>query len=121
MLPIILFTDDTSGNKSKQWNKFDSWCLKIAGLPNEENAKLPNIHMICWSNNCSVLEMAKPLAEDLFKLETEGVLTYDAALETEVIVVAPVLCILCDNPRHSEIMNHAGASANMYCRMCMVS
>ena len=40
MLPIILFTDDTSGNKSKQWNKFDSWCLKIAGLSTRENSKL---------------------------------------------------------------------------------
>jgi hypothetical protein len=65
--------------------------------------------------------MSKPLADDLFKLETEGVLAYDAALDVEVLVIAPVLCILCDNPRHSEIMNHAGTSANMYCRMCMVS
>ena len=30
MLPLILYTDDTSGNKSKHWNKFDCWCLKLA-------------------------------------------------------------------------------------------
>lgn len=37
MLPLILFTDDTSGNKSKLWNKFYSWCLKLASLPNKDN------------------------------------------------------------------------------------
>ena len=50
MLPLILFSDDTSGNRSKRWNKFDSWCLKLAGLPNKENQKLHNIHHLCSSN-----------------------------------------------------------------------
>ena len=50
MLPLILYSDDTSGNRSKRWNKFDSWCLKLAGLPNKENQKLHNIHHLCSSN-----------------------------------------------------------------------
>ena len=25
MLPLILFSDDTSGNRSKKWHKFESW------------------------------------------------------------------------------------------------
>jgi len=50
MLPLILYTDDTSGNKSKQWNKFDSWCVKIAGIPNDDNMSLENIHHLCSSN-----------------------------------------------------------------------
>ena len=120
MVPLILFTDDTSSNKSKQWNKVDSWCLKIAGISNQENSKLQNIHLICCSNKCNVLQMSKPLAEDLFKLESEGIWAYDAALKTEVLLIAPVLCVLCDNARHSEIMNYSGSSAKMYCRICMV-
>ena len=55
------------------------------------------------------------------KLETSGVVAFDAALEEEVLLVAPVLCVLSYNPRHSEIMNHAGTSAKMHCRICMVS
>ena len=121
MLPLILFTDDTSGNKSKQWNKFDSWCIKIAGLPNTENSKLSNIHLVSCSNQCPVMDMSKPLSADLLKLEVDGIEAFDAALGEEVILIAPVLCVLCDNPRHSEIMNHSGASANKYCRICMVS
>ena len=38
-----------------------------------------------------------------------------------MIVVAPVLCILSDNPRASELLNHQGGAANLYCRICQVS
>lgn len=120
MLPLILFTDDTSGNKSKQWNKFDSWCLKLAGLPEKEKSKLHNIHLMTCSNKCSVLEMAQPLVDNLLRLELDGVVSYDVSLDMEVLVIAPVLCVLGDNPRHSEIMSHSGSSAKMFCRMCMV-
>ena len=121
MVPIILYTDDTSGNKSKQWNKFDLWCFKLAGLPNKENSKLHNIHMITCSNKCAVLDMAQPLVDDLKSLEQEGIIAYDAFLDAEVLVVAPVICALCDNPRCAEISNHSGSSAVMFCRKCMVS
>jgi hypothetical protein len=121
MLPLILFTDDTSGNKSKQWNKFDSWCLRLAGLPEKEKLKLENIHLMTCSNKCGVLEMAQPLVDDLVRLESNGVVVYDASLGMEVLVVAPVLCVLGDNPRHSEIMSHSGSTAKLFCRMCMVS
>ena len=50
MLPLLLYSDDTSGNISKRWNKFDSWCIKLAGLSKKENAKLENIHLLCTSN-----------------------------------------------------------------------
>lgn len=121
MLPLILYTDDTSGNKSKQWNKFDLWCLKLASLPTKENSKLHNIHMIVCSNKCGVLDMSQPLVDDLLALESHGITAYDAHLGMEVLVVAPLICAICDNPRHAEIMNHSGPSATMFCRMCMVS
>ena len=120
MLPVILFTDDTSGNRSKQWNKFDSWSLRIPGLPNSSGTKLHNINFLCCSNKCDVLDMAKPLVDDLNDLELNGVVTYDAFLGQDVLLVAPVMAILADNPRHSEVMNHSGPSAKKYCRMCMV-
>ena len=25
--PLLLYTDDTSGNRSKKWNKFNCWCM----------------------------------------------------------------------------------------------
>ena len=59
MLAVILHTDDTSGNRSKQWNKFDTWCLKIAGLPNEINQQLQHIYHICSSNKVTFYAFLK--------------------------------------------------------------
>ncbi len=120
LAPLLLYTDDTSGNRSKKWNKFDQWCFMLAGLPLHENTQLHNIHFITCSNQVSPLDMAKPIVSDLLRLE-QGVRMYDAHLQQEVMVVAPILAVLADNPRHSELLNHAGGNANMYCRMCLVS
>lgn len=63
--------------------------------------------------------MAVPLVEELIKLEN-GVIVYDALLQRDIILMAPLLAILSDNPRHSELLNHSGGSAKIFCRMCMV-
>ena len=67
------------------------------------------------------LDMSKPISEDLVKLEQEGVIVYDALYKEMVLVIAPLMCIICDNPRASELLNHLGSSALKYCRICMVS
>ena len=120
VVPLNLYTDDLSGNKSKKWNKFDCWTLMLAGLPRHENAKLHNIHFLTCSNNVSVLEMATPIISDLILLE-KGIEMFDAYLGEQVCVIAPVLCLQSDNPRASELLNHQGGNANLYCRMCTVS
>ena len=120
MLPIVLFTDDTSGNKSKKWHQFDSWSVMLAGLPRHENSKMSNIHFICCSDVASSIEMAEAIVGELKILE-EGIEAFDAMLKKDVLVLAPLICILADNPRASEILNHLGGAAKKYCRMCMVS
>ena len=64
--------------------------------------------------------MAAPLVEELKSLETKGFVAYDASSLKNVLVVAPVLCVLCDNPRASEITNNLGPGSRMFCRICMV-
>ena len=118
--PLLPYTDDTSGSRSKKWNKFDVWCFMLADLPQKENAKMHNIHFITCSNRVEVLQMAGPVVEDLTQLK-RGVTAYDAYLQKEVLLISPVLGIIADNPRHSELLNHPGGSANKYCRICMVS
>ena len=119
-LPLFLFCDDTSGNRTKKWNAFDMWYLLLGGLSKEDNAQLKNIHFLTCSNRVSALELAKPLVADLLKLE-RGVPVYDAHLKKNVLVVAPLLCLLADNPRASELLCHLGTTANCYCRICQVS
>lgn len=65
------------------------------------------------------MEMLPPIVDELQILEKEGIVAYDAHLDQEVLV-APVLCVIADNPRSSEIMNHLGPSSKMFCRMCIV-
>ena len=67
MLPIILFSDDTSGNKNKKWHKFESWYMSLAGLPHHVNARIENIHFLCCSDSVCPLDMSKPISEDLNK------------------------------------------------------
>jgi hypothetical protein len=119
-VPIILFCDDWSENKSKKWSKFESWCLLLAGLPREENGKLENIHFICTSNKLSGKEMADPLVEDLLDLEHEGVEAYDAFLRRNIIVLAPVIILMADNPMASVFCNHLTGQPKHYCRKCLV-
>lgn len=120
MLPIVLFSDDTSGNISKKWHKFDSWSVILAGLPRHYNSKMANVHFCCCSDSVSALDMAEAIVSDLNLLE-QGIEAYDSLTEEIVLVVAPLLCVIADNPRASELLNHLGGTAKKYCRMCMVS
>ncbi|KAL5517682.1 hypothetical protein EMCRGX_G003276 [Ephydatia muelleri] len=119
MVPLIIFSDDTSGNRSKVWNKFDSWCFLLAGLRQKDNAQFCNIHFICTSNQVPVMEMAHHLVDQLLELE-RGIVVFDAQLNTNALILAPVICFLCDNPRAAEICSHLGSGTLRFCRICRV-
>ena len=46
--------------------------------------------------------MAVPIVEELKGLVEEGMVTYDAILQEEVLVVAPVIRVVSDNPCASK-------------------
>ena len=81
---------------------------------------MKNIHLLTCSNRVDTLQMVEPVVSDLEILE-KGVTTYDSYLKQQVLLVAPVLLGLHDNPRASDMTNHMGSAANLFCRMCMVS
>lgn len=120
LAPLLIYSDDTSGNRSKKWNKFDIWCMTLACLPKHEARKFENIHFISCSNQLSAIQMSKPIVDDLLSLE-KGIPMYDALSKSDVLVVSPVICAACDNVRASELVNHLGSKANKLCRICMVS
>ena len=59
-------------------------------------------------NRLSSIDIVQPLVNDLKQLE-KGVMMFDAHMEEEVLVIAPVTVILCDNARASELVNHMGS------------
>ena len=120
MMPLVLFSDDTSGNHSKKWHKFESWYLQLAGLERHENARLENIHFVCCSDSVSPLDLSGPIAKELTLLETEGILVIDKLYQDVVLVIAPLMFIICDNPRASELLNHLGSNA-MYGKLLSFS
>lgn len=65
--------------------------------------------------------MAVPIVEELKGLVEDGMITYDAFLQEEVLIVAPVVCVVSGNPHASEITNNLKPSARLPCRMCMVN
>ncbi|KAL5457680.1 hypothetical protein EMCRGX_G034966 [Ephydatia muelleri] len=103
--PLLLYSDDLSGNLSKQWNLFDCWCILFAGLPRKMNHQLRKIHLLCASNTVSAVQMMGPIVSELCALE-QGVEVFDEKTQECVLVVAPVLAIMCDNPRASQIIGH---------------
>ncbi|KAL5517747.1 hypothetical protein EMCRGX_G003356 [Ephydatia muelleri] len=74
--------------------------------------------LVKLTNEAPVMEMAVPLVHELQSLE-EGMLMFDALFNNNVIVIAPVICFLCDNPRAAEICNHLGSSTHKFCWICM--
>ena len=66
------------------------------------------------------MEMACSLVDELKILE-DGIIVYDAYLCCKVIAVAPIICILCDNPMGAMICSHLGANTHLLCRICTVS
>ena len=119
-MPLVLFSDDTSSNRSK-WHKFESWYLQLAGLQRHENARLENIRFVCSSDRVSPLDRSGPIAEELTLLENEGVLVFDKLYQEVVMVIATLMIIVCYNPRASVLLNHLNSSALKYCRICTVS
>ena len=103
MVPLLMYTNDTSGNRSKKWNKFDCWCFLLAGMPQHENAKMHNIHFVTCSNQTDALSMMEPIIADLKRLE-EGIPAYDAYLQ-KVLLVAPVIANqgACITPNRRDI------------------
>ena len=121
MVPLVLFSDDTSGNRSKKWHKCESWFLSLAGLPRHQNTRLENIHFVCCSDSVSPLDLSGPIAQELTNLEKEGAPVFDAFYQEVVLVIAPLIVIVCDNPRASDLLNHLGSTALKYCRICLAS
>ena len=115
-----MYSDDTSGNRSKKWNKFDIWCISLACLPRSTAQKSSNIFLVSCSNRASALQMTGPIVDDLHTLE-KGIRVYDSFLKTDIFVIAPVICLLCDNARASELLNHLGSTAVRLCRICTVN
>jgi hypothetical protein len=64
-MPITLYSDDTSGNSSKQWNKHISFYFTLAGLHPHLTNQEYHCHFLGTTNVAGVLELAEPIVEEM--------------------------------------------------------
>ncbi|KAL0086090.1 hypothetical protein F4703DRAFT_1736882, partial [Phycomyces blakesleeanus] len=101
--PLNLYSDDTSGNSTKQYNKYDSYLMYFAALLLEMRNKRETALFICTSNHTlNAVEMLPPIVNDLIRLE-KGIEMYSDDHGEVVLVVAPLLLFMGDNPHQSQL------------------
>ncbi|SAL95007.1 hypothetical protein [Absidia glauca] len=120
IVPVALFSDDTSGNSSKQYNKYDSWSMVCAALSFEDRNRRENTYFlgaVSGSESLSAVDMVPQIAADLKELEGDKVM-YSAEHGEDVLVTAPILFITADNPRHAELVGLLHSTTLFPCRFC---
>ncbi|SAM00634.1 hypothetical protein [Absidia glauca] len=99
IVPITLFSDDTSGSSTKQYNKYNSWSIVCAALSFEDRNRRENTYFlgaVSGTEGLSAVDMVPQIAADLKELEG-GKVMYSAEHGEDVLVIAPILFITADN------------------------
>ncbi|KAH9807224.1 hypothetical protein DFH28DRAFT_1115281 [Melampsora americana] len=118
-VPISLYSDDTSGNVSKKWNKHMSLYFTLSGLPPSMSNQEYNIHFLGTSNVGNALELLDQVVDDVNELGQEGFITYDHTLGEDVLAMVVVLFHLGDSPMHAEVSDTLNPANTLSpCRMC---
>ncbi|KNZ52577.1 hypothetical protein VP01_3516g2 [Puccinia sorghi] len=107
-VPITLYSDDTAGNLSKQWNKHLSYYFSLSGLPHKHEQSAIQLPLSCHIKHCWGSRI--------------GFVSYDAKLGKDVLDITMVLCFLGDSPMHAGIKNTPIPSSSLNpCRICNLS
>ena len=64
-LPIIIFSDETSGNTTTKWNRLETYSFSLASLPRKEIHQFINIKFLSVSNLVDSVSLGKEIASDL--------------------------------------------------------
>ena len=64
-LSLLVFSDETSGNTAKKWNRFETFSMSLAHLPRKEIRKIENIRFLGMSNIVPFVPLKKSIANDL--------------------------------------------------------
>ncbi|KAI8451252.1 hypothetical protein BY996DRAFT_6432204 [Phakopsora pachyrhizi] len=118
-VPLSIYSDDTSGNLSKQWNKHISIFMSLVGLTPHISNQEYNTLFVATSNIATALELAAPVVEELNILSKSGFFTFDYSLQEDVLVLPVILIFLGDSPMHAEITSTLHPNVSLQpCRIC---
>ena len=117
LLPIALFSDETSGNRRGRGSMHESSSVTFLGMDFHARQLEKNSFILSTSAQITAMEQFLPLAPWLKELE-DGVLAVDGANGQKAIVVAPIGALLGDNPRQATFCSNRGVQAHANCRVC---
>ncbi|KAH9815232.1 hypothetical protein DFH28DRAFT_1165648 [Melampsora americana] len=118
-VPLTLYSDDTSGNISKKFNKHMSIYFTLSGLPPQWSNQEYNTHFLATTNCASALELFDQVVDEINDLGRNGFTSYDHSLGEDVCTMVVVLCHLGDSPMHAEICNTTNPANTLTpCRIC---
>ncbi|KAL4078576.1 hypothetical protein V8B97DRAFT_2020988 [Scleroderma yunnanense] len=119
-VPIIVFIDDISGNKSKQWNKHFSCYMSNGALPHEKLDQEFHVHFVATSPSASPLEVTQRVHKAIEKAFDEPIASWDCKLKEEVLLWPFGLFFAGNNPMHAELSSFTGLNSNYFCQTCKV-
>ncbi|KAJ7719037.1 hypothetical protein B0H16DRAFT_1739633 [Mycena metata] len=111
---IVPWSDDVSGNVSKQFNPHMNIYMVNANLPHRKVSQEYFIRFCSTSPHASSGEQFEALAEDLGPDKFH--VAYDCELEQEILFRIFAHVLPADNPQQAESASNAGVHANHWCR-----
>ncbi|KAJ6536221.1 hypothetical protein B0H19DRAFT_1213746 [Mycena capillaripes] len=111
---IVPWSDDVSGNVSKQFNPHMNIYIANANLPHRKVAQEYFVRFCSTSPHASSGEQFEALAEDLDpKTYHEA---YNCQLQQEILFRLFAHVLPADNPHQAESASNAGVHSNQWCR-----
>ncbi|KAF8525879.1 hypothetical protein BU17DRAFT_74293 [Hysterangium stoloniferum] len=106
-IPIMLWADDVSGNRSKQYNAHMNMYVANVNLPHPKLAQEYFVWFCSTSPHASSSEQFEALSEDLG--------AYDCQIQSEIVFQIHGHLLPADNPQQAESNSNTGANANRWC------
>ncbi|KAF9522532.1 hypothetical protein CPB83DRAFT_917285 [Crepidotus variabilis] len=117
-VPLVLFIDDVSGNKSKQWNKHFSCYMSNGCIPRTQFENEFNVRFLATSPHAAPLELMQGICANIEEHFKEPIVAYDCEANEEVLLLPYGLFFAGDNPMQAELCSCTGLTANYLCRTC---
>ncbi|KAJ6542404.1 hypothetical protein B0H10DRAFT_2180722 [Mycena sp. CBHHK59/15] len=117
-IPLAVFIDDVSGNKSKQWNKHFSCYMSNGALPRTKLENEFHVRFVGTSPFASPLEIMQGVRSSIEEAFAEPIVAWDCEAKEEVLLRPYGLLFAGDNPMQAELCSCAGLNTNFFCRTC---
>ncbi|KAJ7207881.1 hypothetical protein GGX14DRAFT_567184 [Mycena pura] len=112
------WSDDVSGNKSKQYNKHMNVYAQNGCLPGRLLQQEFHMHYVSTSPHASSAEQFAALRDHIKETESSPIQAYDATTQRPCRIILRAPGLPADNPQQSEEASHMGGNANHPCRKC---